>query len=29
MHMRPSNFFEDITEDEFNKKEAFKNDYRH
>jgi len=26
--MKPSNFFEDITEDEFNKKEAFKNDYR-
>ena len=27
-HMRPSNMFEDITEDEFNNREAEKNFYR-
>lgn len=27
-HMRPSNMFEDITEDEFNNREADKNFYR-
>lgn len=26
--MRPSNFFEDITEEEFNRKERLKNEYR-
>lgn len=28
MHMKPSNRFEDITEDQFNKKEAEKNLYK-
>ena len=27
-HMKPSNFFDDITEDEFNKREQNKNAYR-
>ena len=26
--MKPSNLFQDITEDEFNQKEADKNDYK-
>jgi len=28
IHMKPSNFFQDITEDQFNQKEAEKNEYK-
>ena len=28
VHMKPSNLFQDITEDEFNKREAEKNEYK-
>lgn len=28
LHMRPSNMFEDITEEEFNRKERVKAEYR-